>query len=249
MYVAEPARETVPLARRAYASLRADILYARLRPGELLSENQLAQQLAISRTPVREAIQRLAREGLVHVLPQRGSRVALLSLQRIREALFVREAVESHVIRRLLSIPVDAGNVALLKSCIGRQADAVACDNLESMMRCDEDFHRALLALCGMEGVWPIVAQARDMHQRVRAIAVPELQTGKQAVRDHRAIVRALESRDVDRTVAQMAQHLRQNEALTSRVANLHPDYFEAAGNAQTTATPLVAGFRRTTRY
>lgn len=227
MYSIAPARETVPLASRAYERLRADILYARLRPGELLSENQLAQQLSVSRTPVREAIQRLAREGLVRVLPQRGSRVALLSLQRIREALFVREAVESHVIRALLSMPADVVDIAVLKTCIARQADAVARDDLEDRMRCDEDFHRALLTFCGMQGVWPIVAQARDMHQRVRAIAVPRFQSGKEAVQDHRAIVRALQSRDAERAVAQMAGHLRQNESLTARVAELHPDYFE----------------------
>ena len=74
--------------------LRSDILLARLPPGELLSENQQAQRLGVSRTPVREAIQRLVREGWVQVWPQRGSVVALMSLQRIRDALFVREAVE-----------------------------------------------------------------------------------------------------------------------------------------------------------
>ena len=83
------------LAERVFVQLRSDILYARLRPGEALSENSLAASLNISRTPVREAIQRLAREGLVQVLQQRGSYVALLSLRRIRDALFVREAVET----------------------------------------------------------------------------------------------------------------------------------------------------------
>ena len=90
------------LAERVFVQLRSDILYARLRPGEALSENSLAASLNISRTPVREAIQRLAREGLVQVLPQRGSYVALLSLRRIRDALFVREAVETEIVRRIL---------------------------------------------------------------------------------------------------------------------------------------------------
>jgi DNA-binding GntR family transcriptional regulator len=230
VYSAQPASETLPLASQAYTRLRSDILYARLRPGELLSENQLALQLSISRTPVREAIQRLAREGLVRVLPQRSSRVALLSQQRIREALFVREALESHVIRSLMAMPASAIDVTLLEACIARQSDAVARDDMEARMRCDEEFHRTLLTFCGMGGAWPIVAHARDMHQRVRAIAVPQFQAGEQAVLDHGAIVRALQARDVDLTVARMAEHLRQNELLTSRVAELHPDYFETAG-------------------
>jgi DNA-binding GntR family transcriptional regulator len=78
------------LAEQVHARLRAYILLARLRPGEPMSENQLAQRLGVSRTPVREAIQRLVREGLVNVWPQRGSLVSLMSLQRIQDALFVR---------------------------------------------------------------------------------------------------------------------------------------------------------------
>ena len=75
------------------------------RPRAVLPENGLASRLAVSRAPVREAVQRLVREDLVQVLPQRGSYVALLSIQRIREALFVREAVESELVRRILAAP------------------------------------------------------------------------------------------------------------------------------------------------
>ncbi len=224
------AYDTVPLSIRVHAHLRSDILHARLRPGELLSENLLAHRLGVSRTPVRESFQRLAREGLVRVLPQRGSQVALLSMRRIREALFVRAAVESHVIRQLLEHPLEAGALERLEACITRQTAALARGDVEALMQCDEDFHRSLLALCHMEGVWPIVAQARDMHQRVRAIALPELDTGTQAIADHRAILDALGRQDTEGAVQQMGRHLQQNERLTEQIAALHPDYFEGTG-------------------
>ena len=218
---------TIPLATQVHARLRSDILHARLRPGELLSENLQAQRLGVSRTPVRESFQRLAREGLVRVLPQRGSQVALLSMQRIREALFVREAVESHVIRRLLQQPLASESLDQLEACIQRQAAAMAQGDIDQLMRCDEDFHQTMLSLCHMQGVWPIVAQARDMHQRVRAIALPELDTGEQAITDHRAILLALRQQDLEKAIAQMGLHLQQNEKLTLQIAALHPDYFE----------------------
>jgi GntR family transcriptional regulator, rspAB operon transcriptional repressor len=219
--------DATPLSSQVHARLRADILHARLRPGELLSENLLAQRLSVSRTPVRESFQRLAREGLVRVLPQRGSQVALLSMARIREALFVREAVESHVIRQLLSQTLDTSVLQPLDDCIARQTAAKACGDLQDLMQCDEDFHRGLLALCGMQGVWPIVAQARDMHQRVRAIALPELDTGTQAIADHHAILDTLRRNDAEAAVQKMSQHLLHNKRLTQQVATLHPDYFE----------------------
>ncbi|MEO5772078.1 MAG: GntR family transcriptional regulator [Burkholderiaceae bacterium] len=218
------------LAQQVHEQLRSDILHARLRPGEALSENSLAQRLGVSRTPVREAVQRLVREGLVHVLPQRGSYVAVLSMQRIQEALFVREAVETQVVRRIVDSPVDPAGLRALNGCIERQAAALRASDLEQTLLADDAFHRTLLEMCGKGGAWSVVEHARDMHRRVRAISLPELKSGKQAVADHRAIVAALQKRDRDMVQQHIATHLQRNALLTLRIANLHPDYFEADG-------------------
>lgn len=214
------------LAERVYGQLRHDILLARLRPGEPVSENQLAQRLGVSRTPVREAVQRLVRDGLVNVWPQRGSLVSLMSIQRIRDALFVREAVECQVVRQLLALGDAPGRWEPLEASLARQMQALQDEDLEATLRADEDFHRGMLELCGLGGVWPVVAQARDLHQRVRAIAVPELQSGHKAVSDHRAILDALQAGDVQRAVLCVSEHIQQNEALAIKIAALHPGYF-----------------------
>ena len=214
------------LAERVYAQLRKEILLARLRPGELVSENQLALRLGVSRTPVREAVQRLVREGLVNVWPQRGSLVSLMSLQRIREALFVREAVECQVVRQLLAPGGAAAGWESLEACLARQTQALQNHDLEATLRADEDFHRELLELCGLGGVWPVVAQARDLHHRVRAIALPELRSGLKAISDHQAILDALRSGDPERAVSCVSEHVRHNEVLARDIAALHPDYF-----------------------
>jgi DNA-binding GntR family transcriptional regulator len=212
------------LAEQVHARLRADILMARLRPGETMSENQLAQRLGVSRTPVREAIQRLLREGLVKVWPQRGSLVSLMSLQRIQDALFVREAVESQAVRHLLAKGGDATRWQPLQECLLRHEEALQSEDLEATLLADQDFHRGLLALCGM--------QARDLHQRVRAIAVPELQSGRKALNDHRAILSALQAGDVEAAVRCISEHVQHNNVLTRRIAALHPDYFEGGSDA-----------------
>jgi len=220
------------LAGQVHVRLRSDIVHARLRPGELLSENQQALRLGVSRTPVREAIQSLVREGWVHVLPQRGSRVSLLSMPRIYEALFVREAVEIHVIRCLLNRDHSHTDWSALDGCIQTQAAALKAKDLEAIMQADAAFHRTLLELSGMGAVWPIVAQARDMHQRVRAIAVPELQTGEQALKDHRAIVLALRRHDCASAIRKIESHLKHNAVLVQKIATRYPAYFEREPHA-----------------
>jgi len=216
-----------PLSAMVYATLRSEILHARLRPGESMSENLLAERLGISRTPVREAIQRLVAEGLVHVLPQRGSFVSRLRMQSIKEALFIREAVECQIVLEVMRLPNLTDILARLDRILNEQSDALAWHDLDATMAADEDFHRTLINSTGLNGVWQVVAKARDMHQRVNAIAVPEMKTGQQAVKDHRAIVRALRDRDEAAAVSQIRIHLRRNADLTLQLASLHPDYFE----------------------
>lgn len=224
-----PASTDHSLAGLVHARLRSDIVHARLRPGEFLSENQQASRLGVSRTPVREAIQRLVREGWVHVLPQRGTRVSLLSMERIEEALFVREAVETHGVRRLLDRHTNPHDTdwSALDQCIQAQKTALNANDLEAIMLADANFHRTLLELSGMGAAWHIVAKARDIHQRVRAIAVPELHSGEQALKDHRAIVLALRQQDCTLVIRKIESHLKHNAVLVRKIAARYPDYFE----------------------
>lgn len=215
------------LADQVYERLRSDILQVLFRPGEALSENALARGLGVSRTPVRESIRCLVREGLVQVLPQRGTSVALLNMQCIHEAVFVLEAVETQAVRQIVKTPENPDGMRALMSCIDRQSAALAADDLEAAMNADDSFHGTLLALCGMAGAWAVPAPARAMQRRLWAIALPELGAGAQAIEDHQAIVEAIRARDVDLAQERVATHLKRIALLTRRIANLHPDYFE----------------------
>jgi len=89
------------ISPQIYERLRRAITTLELAPSESVSEKDLAQKLGVSRTPVREALIRLADEGLIDVLPQRGTFVAPIRLQDVEDAQFIREALEVAVVRRL----------------------------------------------------------------------------------------------------------------------------------------------------
>ena len=91
-----------PAGLQAYAALRHAVVTLRLRPGQVLSEQGIAQQLRTSRTPVREAFIKLAEAGLFEVLPQRGTFVRRISLKAVEDARFVREAIELAVLREVV---------------------------------------------------------------------------------------------------------------------------------------------------
>jgi GntR family transcriptional regulator, rspAB operon transcriptional repressor len=217
---------------RIHAALRAAILDVALVPGAVIAEHDLAARFGVSRTPVREALLRLADEGLVDVKPQRGTFVARLSLKRIEEALFVRQAVECMILERVAAREDRVAIAARLAAIVVEQAAAIDAGDVGTALDADTRFHHAMVVASGLEGVWRVVGEARDLHHRIRAIAVPELGSAAQAIRDHRAIVRAVCEGEASRAARAMAKHLERNFALAKAIAALHPDYFDGTTRA-----------------
>jgi len=138
--------------------LRRRIISLELPPGAPLSENELAQELGVSRTPVRESLILLREEGLVQVFPQIGSFVSLVDLARVSEAQFVREAIEC---ASLQDVVVESEGISGLREILEDQREAEAADDIDAFFRLDEDFHRELLRLAGHETAWTAVNSAK----------------------------------------------------------------------------------------
>lgn len=215
-----------PEWQRVHTIIRESILDVSLPPGSSLSELDIARQCGTSRTPVREALLRLAEEGLIEIRPQRGTYVTQMELSRLAEALFIRQALESAVLRTLATLPNRAELVDELAGTIAAQERAMQAGNVAETLLADERFHRQLFDLAGLSGVWPLILQVRDLHHRIRAIAVPELGSAKNAVADHRLILSALERGSGDAAEDALRKHLARNLDLAREVARRHPEYF-----------------------
>ena len=222
-------RDIQRLSAHIHGWLRDAILDVALAPGAAIIESDIAASFGTSRTPVREALLRLADEQLVDILPQRGTYVARLSLARVEEALFIRQAIEGAVMRRIVERGDVAPVAARLASVARAHAAALAADDTPAVFECDTQFHRELIEASGLPGVWDAVSRARELHHRIRAIAVPELKSGRRALSEHRAILKALLARDANAAEAAMSGHLAQNLILARKIAQRHPDYFETA--------------------
>jgi DNA-binding GntR family transcriptional regulator len=221
-------RDARPLSARIHDWLRGAILDLALEPGAPIVETDVAARFGASRTPVREALLRLADEELVEIRPQRGTYVARLSLPRIESAMFIRQAIECAVVRRLAARRDRAEIVAALADIVRRHARALERGDLARALDADTAFHRALVDASGLPGVWEAVERARELHHRIRAIAVPELGSGRQAVAEHRRVVAALRGGTPARAEAALAAHLARNVVLAREIARRHPGYFVA---------------------
>src|SRR5258707_289087 len=160
------------IADEVLRTLRSSIVMMRLPPGAALSEQEIAQRLAVSRQPVREAFIKLSEVGLVRVLPQRGTFVVKISAQAVTDARFVREAVECAIARRAAETIAPDG-VDVLKDIIAEQRATVRAGDLAHFFLLDEAFHRGLAHAAGCIYAWKVVEQAKAQMDRVRFLSVP----------------------------------------------------------------------------
>lgn len=198
-------RLTRSLARdEAYERIRDWIIAGTLRPGELLRDQEIAQSLGVSRTPVREALRRLEDEGFVETALNRWTRVAPLDLHKAIEIYSIIEALEAFALERATLTPQDLENMSAANDAMRRSIER---RKAESALRADESFHGIWLACAQNSELWVLVAQLKIKMRRVElAYWDRSAQTG-QSVRAHIAMLKALRKGSRGEAIAALKQN------------------------------------------
>ena len=211
---------------QVYVALREGIVSAELEPGRRLSENELAEALGVSRTPVREALVRLRDERLVAIVPQLGTFVTLISTDAVADAAFVREALECAAIRRATE-RIGDGGLADLQANLAAQDRAEQQGDTDALDTLDDALHRLFAQLSGHEIAWTLARRANGHLDRVRGLSLPEPGYLGEMVAEHRELVAAIAAGDADRAEAAMHHHLRMVLSSVPHIQAAHPEYFE----------------------
>ena len=192
--------------QRVQDVVRDAIVRLDLPPGTLLDKAALCARLGVSRFPVSEALGRLAAEGFVEVMPQRGTRVARIDLADCRQAMFIRRALEAEAMRAIAP-RADAALLSALDQNLRRQEASIAADQIGRFHALDLELHELLLDFLGFERVKHAVEAARGSLDRARLfMCTPQRKAATLA--EHRAIVAALKRHDADAAVRAMDVHL-----------------------------------------
>jgi GntR family transcriptional regulator, rspAB operon transcriptional repressor len=212
-------------AKLLYRGLKAEIVSMRRKPGESIVEREIAARFGVSRTPVREAILRLADEALVDIFPQSGTFVAKIPLAALPEAILVRSALEQ-LTARLAAEAASAEQVTELHELIERQRRMQKAGNRDRFHEADEAFHAVIAQAAGHPGIWTLIQQVKIQVDRYRRLTLPVPGRMLRVLQEHAAIVRAIEARDPPRAAAAMAAHLDGLRASIADVRDLNPQYF-----------------------
>lgn len=216
----------LPIAPQIYERLRRAITTLAMLPSEALSEKELSLQLGVSRTPVREALIRLSDEGLIDILPQRGSFVAPIRLKDVEEAQFIRESLEVAVVRRL------AGHcspkfLSELRGNLARQERAVAHENHDVFLDLDEAFHRSFCEEAGLSKSWRVIQSVKLQMDRVRYLSLPDPGHLTTLLAQHRAIFEAVEKGEAVGAGTAMSIHLQEVLRTAKKLSMQRADLLE----------------------
>jgi DNA-binding GntR family transcriptional regulator len=215
----------LPLAMVVYDSLREAIVSVRLPPGAALSENELANHLQVSRTPIREALKRLADERLVEIYPQTATVVARIDMAAVEEAQFIREALEVAVVGRAAQNASD-DQIAKLEKIVEEQRDCNQRGDIAGFYARDELLHASCSEICNFKNAWRVARAVKPHLDRVRRLSLPLPHQIDALIEQHAAIVDGVRRHDVEAAQQLMRQHLREVLRVAPAVQARHPEYF-----------------------
>lgn len=214
-----------PIAPQLVVLLRQAIAAMQLRPGEALSEKDVAARFGVSRQPVREAFIKLSEAGLVEIRPSRGTFVMKISVREVADARFVREAIESDIARHAARLAVPA-QIDVLRDLIAEQKLAAEQNDFARFNDRDEAFHKAIADIVGSDYAWRVVESARFQTDRVRLLSLPHASPLPLLITQHEEITDRLAARDADGVSEVMRRHLREILLALSQISKTHPDFF-----------------------
>lgn len=213
------------ISARAYEELREAIITARLVPGTNISETDVAQSLGISRTPVREAFTRLFDEGLIEISAQTGTRVSLIDMGRVREAVFIRATLESAVIASSGVTPNPA-QLDEIELSLRSQERLMGGSDMSALHRADMAFHAGLLAAFGHPRVWIACQHVCADMMRVQFLIGMKPDHIHTIVAEHRAVFEAVRAGRFAEAASLLADHIRNADPDQSALKYDHQELF-----------------------
>ena len=209
-----------------YRVLRSNIIDLNLKPGESISENEIANNLNVSRTPVREAFSLLVSENLLEIYPQKGTKVSYINLKRVEEARFMRLKLEQAVIE-LACNDFPEKYLFDLESNINQQQFCLLKKNYTCAFNLDNSFHELIFKACKKDRIWNAIHFMNGDFDRIRALNIISSMNMDTVVNQHKRIIDAIKAKDSKLGVKIVGEHLTKVNDDKRILLSEYPKYFK----------------------
>ncbi|MEY3628525.1 MAG: hypothetical protein RLY91_291 [Pseudomonadota bacterium] len=214
-------------APQLYDLLREQIVSVALKPGDVLSRNEIATQFGVSQTPVRDALMRLEQENLVEIFPQSGTRVSKIDLQAAQQAHFLRKSVETELVYEF-AITKNESVITALDLALDRLKRLASQGHIDPFIRADKDFHYVLYEEAALLDVWSLLQIQSGHIDRIRRLHLPAPGKRKKVIDDHQKIVNAIRTGDGLHAQRTVREHLAGTLSNIAVIQEKYPDFFES---------------------
>lgn len=196
------------LRGKVFVRLESDILNGRYQPGESLNESKVANELQVSRTPVREAIRQLELEGLVAYIPNKGAIVKGLSVEDINDIFDIRIKIEGLAAKRAAA-NITPEQLKDLQEVVEFEEFYTLRGDAEQILKLDTKFHEIIFRASGSRLLNRTLTAFHHYIERARSFSLEDKERAKKALLEHRSILIAITERDRERAESLMARHIR----------------------------------------
>ncbi|MGC2776297.1 MAG: GntR family transcriptional regulator [Bradyrhizobium sp.] len=217
----DPSRRAAP---QVFERLRDQIIALALPPGAPLSRVALQSEFGLSSTPIRDALMRLAEEGLVEIFPQHATLVSRIDVTRAQQAQFLRQALELEIVR-LLALQPTRALVDELNTLVTRQKRFAKDGDLAAFMLADNAFHERLYTAADQRDLWTLVRSRSGHIDRLRRLHLPSPGKAQTILRHHKLIVDAIAAGKPEQAQAHLREHLTGTLSDLATIRSRYPDY------------------------
>lgn len=205
--------------------LKNNIISLNLVPGTILSENELAAELGVSRTPVREALIQLSKSQLVEIYPQRGSVISLIDLELVEESRFLREVLEIAIVEQTCEVATERELKPLTENLL-LQEFYLTNHNTNKLMELDNEFHKELFLICKKNHIYKLMEGMTAHFDRLRTLCLTVVKDIK-IVQDHKDILAAIKQHDKETAKTTMKKHLSRHKLDENEIKAGFSQYFK----------------------
>ena len=210
-----------------FDTLHEQIVTLQLKPGDRISEADIAAQFGVSRQPVRDAFSRLANLDLLLIRPQRATEVRRFSMRQIEKSRFIRSAIEKEVLRRAATLCNEADK-SLLNKALTEQEAAVVAKDVERFGQLDYEFHEVLCSIAQVDYAFEVILEEKAKVDRLCMLGLEKEQRMPELRADHVAIAVAVMAHDADAAIDAGMKHLSRLDTTIERITETNANYFES---------------------
>ena len=203
--------EYIPLRDIVFKTLRDAIITGQFQPGERLMEMKLANEMGVSRTPVREAIKKLEAEGLVIMNPRRGAQVAPINEKDLKDILEIRKALES-LSCRIACGKVTQDDIKKLRSINRAVSKAIRENDIPMIVEKDVEFHDAINQITDNARLQKFLGQLKEHLYRYRLEFIKNMENHSSIIEDHERIIEAITQKDAETACKEIEDHIELQE-------------------------------------